>query len=85
MDPTQSSCRVFFPYWGFFCYVIALDVPLVLAGGLLYHVLLELVLARLKLLCSSLFLLFRLSITLHFLQLVLPTRSKREEVIYESR
>ena len=64
MDPTQISCRVFFPYWGFFCYVIALDVPLVLAGGLLYHVLLVLVLARLKLFCSSL---FHLSITLHFL------------------
>ena len=45
-----------------FCDVIALDVPLVLAGGLFYHVLIVLVLARLKLLCSSL---FRLSITLH--------------------
>ena len=44
------------------CDVIALDVPLVLAGGLFYHVLFVLVLARLKLLCSSL---FRLSITLH--------------------
>ena len=43
------------------CDVIALDVPLVLAGGLFYHVLLVLVLARLKLLCYSL---FRLSITL---------------------
>ena len=45
------------------CDVIALDVPLVLAGGLFYHVLLVLVLARLKLLCYSL---FRLSITLQF-------------------
>ena len=44
------------------CDVIALDVPLVLAGGLFYHVLLVLLLARLKLLCYSL---FRLSITLH--------------------
>ena len=44
------------------CDVIALDVPLVLAGGLFYNVLLVLVLARLKLLCYSL---FRLSITLH--------------------
>ena len=45
-----------------FCDVIALDVPLVLASGLFYHVLVVLVLARLKLLCSSL---FHLSITLH--------------------
>ena len=49
-------------YMGSPCDVIALDVPLVLAGGLFYHVLLVLVLARLKLLCYSL---FRLSITLH--------------------
>ena len=59
------SIKTFHPHIIFiccYCDVIALDVPLVLAGGLFYHVLLVLVLARLKLLCYSL---FCLSITLH--------------------
>ena len=57
-----SGTHAFFSrFWKGHCDIIALDVPLVLAGGLFYHVLLVLVLARLKLLCSRL---FRLSITL---------------------